>query len=126
MFNKTKIYTAYEKPEALEPTDRVELVREGFAFWAFAFHVFWLLSKRLWLAAIAFAALFGAVTYGSMELGLPTLAVSVLQMLLQLGLAFLAYDLQRAKLAHHGYRFAGVIVAESPLMAERRYYEHAA
>ena len=48
---RAKIFTAYTKPDAPDPSDRVELVREGFAFWAFVWTVLWLVYHRLWLAA---------------------------------------------------------------------------
>ncbi len=121
-----KIYTVYEKPEAAEPTARVELVREGFAVWAFVFGALWLLSRRLWLPAVGYVALSIAVAAASEAAGLSDLSTGFLQFLLQLLLGYHAHDLVRWKLARQGYRFAGVLSGDSEMHVQQRYYEFAA
>ena len=126
MFNCTKIYTAYEKPEAPEPTDRVLLLKEGFTFWAFVFGPIWLLAKRQWLLFFAFIVIAALVRIGGGLLDVPMAAIAVAALFLHLMLGYHASDLRAWRLKRRGYRFAGVIAAESPMRAERRYYEFAA
>ena len=121
-----KIFTVHEKTEAPEPADRVLLVREGFSYAAFVFSVFWLLANRLWGPAFGYVIAMVALHIGGQEFGVSPVSVVVLQLLLQVLVAANAYDLKRMQLAHQGYREAGVLVAESAIAAEQRYYEHAA
>ncbi len=124
MFGKSeKIFNAYEKPEAPEPTERVVLLREGFSFWAFAFNAFWLIMQRMWLVLGLYVAAIIALSMVAQALALSELSAMLLQFWLQLMLGFHAYDLHGALLKRRGYRFAGVIVATNEIAAERRYYE---
>ena len=125
MFNRGKVYTVYEKPEAPEPTARVALVREGFAFWALIFGLVWLLANRLWLSALGYVLASAALAFIGNLLAVSDITLVLLQLWLQFMLAAHAYDLMRWNLARRQYRFAGIITAESPIIAERRYYEFA-
>jgi hypothetical protein len=126
MFNSEKIYNVFEKPEAPEPTDRVELLREGFTFWAFVLGPIWLLAKRQWLLFFGFVtcAVLARITAGLF--GLPMVTVAVAALFLHLMLGYHVNDLRAWRLKRRGYRFAGVLAAESPMHAQRRYYEFAA
>ena len=126
MFANEKIYAVYEKPEASDPAERVMLVREGFAFWAFALHAFWLLSKRMWLPLLAYCALAIGWRLLAQALDISMLSAALVQVWLQLMLGYHAHDLQGWLLKRQGYRFAGLLVAESEMAAARRYYEYAA
>ncbi len=121
-----KIFTVHEKPYAHEPADRVVLVREGFSYAALAFHVLWLLAHRLWLPAVLYVGFTVMLQVGGHDVGLSPITIIVLQLLLQVLVAANAYDIKRWQLAQLGYREAGVLVADSEMAAEQRYYEHAA
>lgn len=123
--SKEKIFNVYEKPEAAEPTERVELVREGFSFFAFALNIFWLIFNRMWWVLLGYVAVAVVLAVGAQMLHLSEVSVMLLQMWLNLLLAFHAYDLQGWVLKRRGYRLAGVLVAQSELEAQRRYYEFA-
>lgn len=123
---RTKIYTAYVNENAADPADALMLVREGFCFWAVIFGLVWLLSQRLWFASACYIGLWIAMVMWAMLLGMHPITVILTQVFLQLLLGFHARDLQRLKLSRRGYRFASVVVAESELGAEQRYYSHAA
>lgn len=120
-----KIFVVYEKPEAAEPTDRVELLREGFSFWAFVLNLPWLVAKRLWWVLAAYFVASVALMLVGEALHLSQSSLLMLQLLLQLLLAYHAYDLQGWVLRRRGYRMAGVLVAESKMHATRRYYDYA-
>jgi hypothetical protein len=120
-----KIFTIHEKPETHEPTERVVLVREGFSYAALAFHVLWLAANRLWLAGFIYAAASVTLMVIGHAIGLPPITTVMLQLLLQALLAANAYDITRWQLKRQGYRFTGVLVADSAIAAEQRYYAHA-
>lgn len=124
MRNSGQIYTVHEKLEAAEPSARVEMVREGFSFWAFVLTVFWLVGNRLWLAAAGYLALVTVMALAGEALALNPISMGCVQLLLQVLLGAHAHDLQRHKLAAQGYREAVVIVADSWLSAQQRYYAH--
>lgn len=126
MFNHEKIFTVYEKPESAEPTDRVVLLREGFAWGAFIFGVLWLALHRRWLLLAGYILADGALMLLAAALHLSQPVSMLLQIWLQLMLAYHANDAYGWWLLRRGYRFAGVLAAESEMYAARRYYEFAA
>ena len=125
-FMSEKIYNVLEKPEAPEPTDRVVLLKEGFTFWAFIFGPIWLLAKRQWVLFFGFIACAIGVRLLAGLFDLPVLTVAVVALFLHIMLGYHANDLRAWRLKRTGYRFAGVLAAESPMHAQRRYYEFAA
>jgi len=120
-----KIFNVYEKPEAAEPTERVELVREGFSFFAFALNVFWLIFNRMWWVLLGYLVVLVLAMLGAQMLQLSEISRMLMQVGINLLLGFHAYDLQGWVLKRRGYRLGGVLVAESELSAQRRYYEFA-
>lgn len=126
MFGKSeKIYNIYEKPEATDPADRMVYVREGFNLWAFIFDAVWLIYRRQWWVLLAYMVLAIAMamllhfTHASEGMTL------VVQLAIKTFLGFHANDLQGWTLKRRGYRMAGVLVAESDMRVQHRYYEHA-
>ena len=126
MFTHEKIFTVYEKPEASDPADRVVLLREGFAFWAFIFNVFWLIAKQRWWVLGMYLAAATIIALGCELLHISETSAMLLQLWLQLVLAYHASDLQAWVLKRRGYRLAGLLAAESEMTAAQRYYEFAA
>lgn len=124
MFSKNgDIYTVHQKREAKEPSERIVLVREGFAIWAFVFNVLWLLYHRCWHMSILYILLLIVIERGAHAVGLSHLATFVLQFGLQFWLGGVAHDCRRAALERNGYREIAVVCGESPLLAERRYFD---
>lgn len=119
-----RIYSAYEKPEAAEPTERVTLVRDGFYLWALALHIFWLTYHRMWEVLAGYIAVAVCLSMLAMHFRLGDISVAMLQFGLQSMLAVHASTLMGWTLERRGYRFAGVLVAPSEAQAQRRYYEH--
>jgi hypothetical protein len=56
-------------------------------------------------------------------IGLSEISVILLQLLLQVLLGASAYDLKRHRLSRRGYVCTGVIIADSEIAAEQRFYE---
>lgn len=119
----TKLYTIHENPEMEDASDRVEFVREGFSLTGFVFSIFWLLYHRLWLPALAYLVLLGALAYVAETQMLAEEAVTVVQLMLQLLLGTVAFDLKRWALGRRGYRMAGVVAAGNSTQAGQRYYD---
>jgi len=117
------IYTVHEKTDAAEPSDRIVLVREGFAFWAFVLTIFWLVAHQCWRMALGYLIFMVAMDRAAAHLGLSPLAVGALQLGMQFWLGCVAHDAQRAMLARKGYREIEVVCAESALLAERRFFD---
>ena len=120
---RTKIYTVYEKPELEEPSARVMLVREGFSWLALIFGLLWLLARGLWVASLVYAVALAVLVYLAQYAGMDDDALTLIPLFAQLVLGFVANDLQRESLQRRGYRFTGVVAAESVLAATRRYYD---
>ncbi len=126
MITSTKIFTTHENPERADPADRMELVREGFSWGAFVFHVLWLFYQRLWLAAAVYMVALGMLAYAGGVFHLSPISVGAMQIFFQAMLGMVGFDLKRWALARRGYRLTGVVVAESELRAAQRYYDAAA
>ena len=120
-----KTFVVYEKPEAAEPTERVVLLRDGFSWGAFVFNALWLLVNRQWLILALYVAAVMMLATLAQLLQLSELSAMLMQLWLQVMLGFHAYDLQGWVMKRRGYRMAGVLVAESEMVAQRRYYEYA-
>lgn len=123
MFAHTRIFTVHERAAAPDPAERILLVREGFCWGAFVFHLFWLCYHRLWLAASLYLGLLVALGAAEEGLGLPATSLGALQLLLQLLLGYAGHDLKRHALTRKGYTLIGVVSGDSAITAERRYYD---
>jgi len=120
---KAEIYTVYERWRDTDADSSITLVREGFCIWAFLLHVVWLLYKRQWLGLLFFVPLYaGLMTLSNAGL-LPSVAIALCQLGLQLWLGFIAHDLERLQLERYGYRLMDIVLASSPLLAEQRYLD---
>ena len=120
------IYTVHVHPDMKEPSQRVELVREGFSFWALLFHPLWLLYHKLWIPFFIYLALMAYIVEGGARMGWSETTIGILQFGLQLLLAFNAHDIQRWALARRGYVLQGVAIGESELRATQRAYDRLA
>lgn len=125
MFTREKFFSVYEKPEAADPAERVVLVREGFAWMAFLFGGLWLIWHRLWRVLALYLALIVGVTILAYATQVSNVGLFLLLSWLKLMFGFHANDLRGWSLMRQGHRFAGVLTAESKMLAERRYYEFA-
>lgn len=121
--SKGSIYTVHVNDDASDVADRVVLVREGFAFWAFALNIVWLLAHRLWIASVLYVALLVLLVRTAELAGLGEPTIAIVQLGLQFALGTFAHDAQREALARRGYQEVDVVCAESELLAERRYYD---
>jgi hypothetical protein len=126
MFRTTKIYTVHENAEIAEPSERLELVREGFSVWAFFLSALWLLANRLWIPFFIYTALVMIAVEAQRRLGLSEMTIGAIQLAMQVLLGFSAHDIQRWALERRGYRMTDVVVADTELLATQRAYHYSA
>ncbi|HWV50967.1 DUF2628 domain-containing protein [Pseudorhodoplanes sp.] len=120
------VYTVHQPPlgkgeNAPDPT-RFTFVRDGFYVWGFLLSVLWMLRHRLWLVAVLFVA--GTLL---LDVGLGYAGVSSgWRTLVFLAIAFLVgiegATLRRWTLNRRGWTNVGVVVADDPDDAERRFF----
>lgn len=108
-----------------EEIEQARLLPESFTWSAFVFTGLWLLAKRLWLATIVFALVWGALYYARTQLGLTAGAALLAQFAIGLFLGFEGQNLIARKLQRQGWRLADVVEAPDLASAERRYFERA-
>jgi hypothetical protein len=102
-----RIWTVHvlpSSPERPQPEARAVLLREGFSWPAFLVPVLWLAWHRLWLFALGYLVVAGAVVAS-----LPDSAGFPVALALQYFVGVHARDLRRRALARRGYVEAAVI-----------------
>ncbi len=120
------IYTVHLPPDAVTAdavAEKTVFVKEGFAIFGFAFTGLWLLSKRLWLQAIAYGVLFGLVTLATWQLGLPRIAFGGVTALMALLIGLEGHEWQRRNFARLGWIHAGTVSGPSLDECERRFFK---
>lgn len=119
----TRLYSVHLNPKDPRPYESPVFVPEGFNFYAFVFGFLWALYHRIWLPAFIFIGLSVCVKvaaeYG--DLSLPSTFILDLGIRLMIGMA--ANDLRRDTLEKRGWVTSDVVIADSLLEAERRYYD---
>ena len=123
--SRGEIYTVHQRGEGEDALATVVLVREGFSFWAFLFHIFWLLYQRQFLAALLFLPLYLAPAMAAEYFAVSAIGAGVAQLAVQVWLGSCAHDIQRATLARKGYALVDVACAPSALLAEQRFLDRA-
>jgi len=118
-----KTYSVQALPWSAASDSEVVLIAEGFNWWALIFGPFWALWHGMWRTAIVLVVI-GIVIGGLGALiGLVPDAVSVFELLVQIGLGLWGNDLRRAALARRwGYVERAVICARNREEAEQRYF----
>ncbi len=120
------IYSVHLQSEGEANIAEAAFIREGFVWRAFLSGPFWLLQRRLWLAA----ALWFAVDFAVAALpGIGVLSVAAALMivvLLQMALGCEANRLVERKLAGRGYHLADIIAAPALEQAEAVFFRRVA
>lgn len=120
------VYTVHQPPlakgENAPDPSRFTFVRDGFYVWGFLLTVLWMLRHRLWLAAVLFVAgttlIDAGLRYAGVTSGWRTLVFVAVAFLVGLEGA----TLRRWTLRRRGFTDAGVVVADDPDDAERRFF----
>lgn len=140
-----RFYTVHANPARKDADQRIILVKEGFAWWAFFMPVLWIVYRRVWIGLpLYFAgaiALFIILFYGglppvimsaassalifgmpAMLIPTPDMALALLATLFALLCGFEANDLRRFHLKRRGYAVVDVVAAKNEVEAERAYF----
>ncbi|WP_127075313.1 DUF2628 domain-containing protein [Rhodomicrobium lacus] len=120
------IYTVHEPPHSTgnveERSEHVAFVREGFTFWGFLFGPFWLLWNRLWLEAIAVAALAAGLYAILIQFGAGEQTAGIVNLLVALIIGFEGNDLIRWRLQRKGYTFISSVAGRDREECEHRFF----
>lgn len=108
-----------------EEIEQARVLPESFTWPAFIFGGFWLLFKRLWLAFLVYALVWGGLVYLQRQIGFALAAVLLSQTALALFLGLEGQALIARKLLRQGWRLVDVVEAPDLSAAERRYFERA-
>jgi Protein of unknown function (DUF2628) len=101
-----RVYTAHTPPAAIAPGAGPLLLRDGFAWGACLFGGLWLLARRLWWEALAWAGAAAVLVALLPGWALPPVALTA-----ALLLGWHGQDLRRAALARRGWTLAEIVAA---------------
>jgi Protein of unknown function (DUF2628) len=123
-----RVYTVHIHPRGRDSGglgDRdIVLVKEGFCWPALFFSVIWAIWNGLWIVALLFLLLQGALSFffDVFLVGAP--AQVALSVVLAIAIGFFANDLRRWALSRRGFRNAAVVAERGLVAAERRFFEN--
>ncbi len=120
-----RFYTVHVRHRGLDPDRDIALVKEGFSWPAFFFSLPWALYRRLWLAAAGLTAAVLALEALTMTSGLDPATGIVLSLGLSAAFGWLGNDLARGKLDRAGFACMGVVSADDPDAALKRFLDGA-
>ncbi len=123
LFNITRIYTVHINPSQAHATEKAVFIREGFNFTAFLIGTFWALYNKLWVEAFAIMSVLTLLALADKKDWLPSETVMVLNLAFNLFVGFMANDLRRNNLSRKGYIMTDVVVSDSELRAQQRYFD---
>jgi hypothetical protein len=116
-----KSFYVLTAPAAGDPDRDTVFIRDGFSWLAFLFPLPWLLFRRLWLAAIVAALLYGTSIFLAETYRLDALPVAF-SFLLSLWVALEGGEARVRKLEGTGWQVDRVIAAYSVTDAEEIYF----
>lgn len=93
--------------------ERVVFLRDGFSAPAFLFGPFWLAWRRAWLAALLWAVLLAGLAGAGAFFGLPSSAISIIELAASVVLGFEGSRIVAWTLARRGFAESAVTVADN-------------
>lgn len=118
-----RFYTVHVRHRGLDPDRDIALVKEGFSWPAFFFSLIWALYRRLWLATAGLLAAVLALEGLTAASGLDPATGMVLSLGLSAAFGWLGNDLARRKLERDGFACTGVVAADDPDAALKRFLD---
>jgi hypothetical protein len=110
------------RPGDATALDRAEVVKDGFAWWALVFQLFWFLRHRLWLGALFFIVATGLLTAICAVLKVHPSAASIAEILLAIFFALEANSIRRWTLSRNGRPAIDAVIASREDEAEARLF----
>jgi hypothetical protein len=121
------IYLVLEPPrrddDPVAHAERIQFVRDRFAWGAFLFAPLWLLWHRLWIALAIYFAVIAALTGALWSLGAGVEPRAWIVLLVNLLLGFEAASVRRWTLVRRGWREHGAVSGDDREAAERRFFD---
>ncbi|MEK9661250.1 MAG: DUF2628 domain-containing protein [Alphaproteobacteria bacterium] len=117
-----RVYTVHRLAWSADEDGDAVLVKEGFAWPAFIFGIFWTLWHGMWIASAALFAISLLVGVAIGAAGLSDDVASLAQIVLHLGLGIFGNDMRRWSLRRTGRVETAVVAAPRLADAERRYF----
>jgi hypothetical protein len=120
------IYTVHLPPdahEADEVAERAVFLKEGFAFFGFAFTGLWLLAQRLWWQALLYFVAFALISTLFWQFGLPRGAFVGVSFLMSLLIGIEGNEWIRGRFRRRGWIHAGTVSGPSLEECERRFFQ---
>lgn len=118
-----RLFTVHFRGSEDAPDGDLEVVREGFRFWAFLFTVLWALWNRLWLVALGLFAVQSLASALAQFAGAGTAVDAAITLGVAVLFGLLAADLKRWTLARRGYAMVSVVGADDDMGAELRFLD---
>lgn len=116
-----RFFTIHERPAKSGGDPEVLAIASGFRWWAALLPPLWLLAHRLWLGLLLYVA-FSVVLGIALEVGgIADLAATVIGIAISFLIGAYAADYRRWTLQSRGWRFGGVLRADSAIEAEEIY-----
>jgi len=122
MFNRTKLYAVYIKPDDDAPHETAEFIEEHFSIWGFVFHGFWCLYHHLWLYGVLVLAAWAVLVGAASEFGFGMMTSFIFEMAIRVLVGFDGNHWRSDKLRRQGYILSDIVSGESELAAKRRFY----
>jgi hypothetical protein len=121
-------YSIYEpatvRHDIIDRAEDLVFVKDGFAFWAMAMPVIWLIYHRLWWGLAGFLVALGVLQGLAWLAGVDSESgTGLVSMGLSLAFGFLANDIRRRTLEHKRYALVGTVTGASQLDCERRFFD---
>jgi Protein of unknown function (DUF2628) len=121
------VYSVFEPPtrkgDGTDQPERFAFVRDGFSWSACILEPFWMLWHRLFLVFLLWIVVVVAVAVLARVLSVPPASEAAVILLLAVLIGFEASTLRRWTLLRRGWRDLGIVVADDPEAAERRFFD---
>ena len=121
-----KIYTVHhpaDDPATIaEESERVEFVREGFSWLALLLPLVWFLAHRMWLVSLIYVVGMVALNLLLLITAPDDFVLWTMVIAIHVMIGYLANDLRRWTLARRGFRTLAVVMADTALKAEHRFF----
>ncbi len=119
---KAKIFNVYGKPETPEFPENVEFVEEGFSWFALIIPFVWAIYRRVWWVAIVYVAGNFIMAFFAKAGMLSYEQISIIQLGFSFYVGLCSADWQCRALEKRSYKLQEVVIANSLLEAQEKYF----
>lgn len=120
------LYTVHLPPEATTAetvAERAVFVKDGFAFFGFAFTGFWMLAHKLWLRTILYVLVLVGTVAAFWYFGWPAVVFGTVTLLYALFIGLEGNEWIRRRYRRMGWAHAGTVSGPTLDECERRFFQ---